>query len=269
MASHTDSSYTQTSAQDPRLHETSIRNREPCMHSCEGARCNTHTHSCDIPNCTQQGKRINQHTLSGGGLRIHRKSVKQHPNCNSNCKGYRYITSNAKKRADKIGVERDSKGSDLGDNKEGDDEGDVDEERLQYGGFQYKRRRIISSTDEERSERDGIYTQPTQYLSPTASDLGATMGVDLPIHTANDAALRTNHVFRLLVLLDPSGGSNHRDIYKSTSWMKFQFKREEAEQMLSNEALAKFIQLHGPADDHEEELEVMIYDRVGTNCAKM
>lgn len=268
-------------------HETNgFHGHGPCIHNCPGANC-LRTHQCDIPNCSIEGTEVNEWRKLGGNWRNHIGAFTKHPNCTSSCPGNKEVKA-SKAKADKAKMEREME-REKKKKRAREEKVDVDmegeeektEEGSQIGGtIVRKRSRLISTPSDDENDAD----KPAPVPSASASQTGVSMDVDVPdpadtAHpgvsiNANTARVISNSRrdlrFKIVVVLNVNGRSDHRDITKSTTWMKMEIKTEEANQMLENAALANFIELCKPSNDDTELRKgyaaVMMYDRVSVSA---
>jgi hypothetical protein len=249
-------------------------NHAPCPHTCKGGKC-AKEHRCKITNCTQQGRLLNQWTLSGGGLTTHRQSLMKHPHCSKKCPEY-----------DRLGQKgRTRKGQ---EEKMGEASRSRESVKTTVTVKRKRGRQMVYSEDDEDDSNDSTTSEKRAKTRPSSlsPNQGLAMDVDAPAN-AEIADLtdriRANAIadaqptadsllalqFNLLVVFDENGASSHRDIHDSTTWIKTSIETEHADKMLGDRALAKFIErydhIEGEARPREGETTVMIYDRVSAH----
>jgi hypothetical protein len=248
-----------------RTHESRFQHDfSPCTHTCPGSDCKM-VHKCDIPNCSMKGEMKNEWKKQGSGLLNHIGAPTKHSKCSPNCPAYDQMQKKIQ-RKEELKMERKRER----EQQKGKVEPEVDsgdEEIRKGGGALRKRARVVYSEDEDDAN------EPAPAPSASASELGAPMSVDVADPNRADVSATAGNQdlhFKIVVVLNVNGRSNHRDITKSTAWLKTEMKAKVVDGMLSDEALTNFIQRVDPEVDDEANPQegstmVWIYDRVSAN----
>lgn len=251
-----------------------------CLHTCAGSDC-TREHECDVNDCSQLGKSVNEWRRLGGNWAKHMRAYTKHPKCDPTCPRYDDMQKDKERRKEEQEAKKREKEKKA--KRKARDTEDVEMasggEGVSASGITAVRKRgriaLIDGDDDDDANDSG----PAP--SASASQIGTTMDVDMASvadqpRTTKSVDKNTDVVakpardlrFNVVVVLDVNGRSEHRNITNDTSWAKVEVKTEDADEMVKDAGLLHFVELCDTSnDDDEEEPEkghviVWMYDRV-------